>query len=271
MDRKTVSSNAIAVEEGLVNDTEPVQRQEPSRSSRRNQFALAAIACAVSVIVVTTIGMTQLVRHRIALRESSSTGNDWEEAPAPACGSWAKMDARLLAKFDSQRPAGSERNTTLAYACSSNSVIDTMKASKKVTEVTEASCEAWCKSAHKPVPLALATKRWCCAMSSGSCAWTDGFPRAEIVPLTAAKSSALAICRTPGAGEYVCPDKTLHDAIKVDGDGPGLCSQICLPAGLIGIAMKQGGVTRGSCLELGYATWEYLAVHAGVKYNVYSK
>jgi hypothetical protein len=70
--------------------------------------------------------------------------------------------------------------------------------------------------------------------------------------------------------EYDCPDGKMQDAMKLDGDGPGLCSQICLSHSLFGIA-KRHGVVQGTCHASGFNKFQYQAKASGVPYNVYSK
>ncbi|KAJ1615829.1 hypothetical protein T492DRAFT_90737 [Pavlovales sp. CCMP2436] len=65
--------------------------------------------------------------------------------------------------------------------------------------------------------------------------------------LTASHSHLPAVCKSESV-----------EAIKLDGDGVGLCSQICLPAGLLNIAMKHG-VVRGNCVAEGFTVFEYSA------------
>mmetsp|Transcript_26553 Transcript_26553/g.65570 ORF Transcript_26553/g.65570 Transcript_26553/m.65570 type:complete len:453 (+) Transcript_26553:52-1410(+) len=74
-----------------------------------------------------------------------------------------------------------------------------------------------------------------------------------------------AILHTPA----VCSAGKLADTMKMDGDAEGLCSQICLPAGLLKIAMKHG-VTRGTCSATGFSTFKYSTSKAGIAYNVYA-
>ena len=50
---------------------------------------------------------------------------------------------------------------------------------------------------------------------------------------------------------------------------PGLCSQICLPPGLWGVAQKHG-VTNGTCAGAGFTVFQYATSQAGVQYNVYA-
>lgn len=61
----------------------------------------------------------------------------------------------------------------------------------------------------------------------------------------------------------------MHDALKLDGDGPGTCSQICLPHGLWHAAQDHG-VERGRCAERGCGRFAYATAMDGVAYNLYT-
>jgi hypothetical protein len=117
---------------------------------------------------------------------------------------------------------------------------------------------------------------------NGQCSWTNG---ARVMAAADATTSytALEACsaaadastrvvlaaRRESSEEYVCPEEKMQDAIKLDGDGPGLCSQICLPHYLFNIAKKHG-VSSGRCKDLGFTEFQYLARQSGIPYNVYA-
>lgn len=114
----------------------------------------------------------------------------------------------------------------------------------------------------------------------GVCSWVPGGELVATLPSASSAQPATAFvpcAEAPAAlgashspTELVCPADRLQTAMKLNGDGPGLCSQICLPKQLWGAAQRHG-VTEGTCKEEGYTHFDYSSSSTGVPYNCYSK
>jgi len=193
----------------------------------------------------------------------------WLSQNTPLCGAWPSA-------VESSHGAGKDSE----FKCEGGSVVDQMPLSKNAI-VTKDACAAWCESAHPPS--GATGGAWCCQRSVGkdgdSCAWSDSArvltPIDEKGVHSAYVSCPRASAHVLGAAmhiesEYQCPAEKMQDAMKMDGDGPGLCSQICLPHYLFGAA-KGHGVTQGRCSDQGYTNFQYQSSNSGVPYNVYSR
>ncbi|KAG8465728.1 hypothetical protein KFE25_005298 [Diacronema lutheri] len=184
------------------------------------------------------------------------------------CGEWGTVPAETLATYQEANPPSA--HAILAYMCARERTREEMPPPSKGA-ITAKACRNWCEKEHKPPKSAKdVLTGWCCELrNETSCAWTDGKPALTQLPLSAAGASAFEPCPPAGQTEYRCSDNALTDAMALDGDAVGLCSQICLPPSLWKVAQRHG-VTQGTCAEHGMTAFRYVASRAGVKYNVYA-
>lgn len=66
-----------------------------------------------------------------------------------------------------------------------------------------------------------------------------------------------------------CPSKFLTDAVHFNTE-EGLCSQVCLPQGLMKVAAKHGVEYGTTCFDHGFTNFVEAGVNAGVHYFDYS-
>jgi hypothetical protein len=264
-----------------------------------NRSVIAAIGSA-AIVCGAIIGMTELAREGAFSRSRLGAAADpsiddvlaqLAELPTPECGQWAEVEAEILEEYAGAQGAAAS-HTTVAYTCSAGRQQDVMPPSKKGLAATATVCAEWCEKEHALPKDSVGLPDWCCefrdapppppvdptadpavlAPASGgpSCAWSDGLPIPAPVPVESARSSAYTICPAGVLAPYRCTSKVAQDAIKLDGDADGLCSQICLPLALWNVAMKHG-VVHGKCADEGFEKFQYIASRAGIKYNVYAK
>jgi hypothetical protein len=191
-----------------------------------------------------------------------------QEPEPPKCGTWPAAGTPIIAG----------PGMVYAYECASTGLGSPRvnMSLKDGGSPTAAMCAEFCEKLKKPAKYPFGKLGWCCELrgavrdatgeqvAPARCSWMEGEPAVVKLPVALSNVTAYAACAPPARGEYTCPNNTMHDAIKLDGDGPGLCSQICLPPGLFNIAEKRG-VIHGRCDELGVTVFKYVAAQAGVK------
>jgi len=203
---------------------------------------------------------------------SSSTTISWAVAIKPTCGEWT-----------SKADIG---DAEVQYVCKHGA--ETRTISKPGLDAQ--ACEDWCRSSRLPDSDVGA---WCCQLDSTPsgevCTWTEGHAEPELPEGSPYTSSVYLVCPEESSDEddkevdggvtllgkqlnweYQCPSNKKQDAIKIDGDGPNTCSQICLPHHLWGIA-RRNGVIEGNCKDWGYTNFLYQSSNTGIKYNVYAR
>jgi len=170
-------------------------------------------------------------------------------------------------------------------ACSSGHNWEEMPAprSSALQPVNNHSCAAWCRSKGC---------YGCCAAEpvghgrGERCTWCDGTAVVPWVkPREGAETRVIPFCPGDQEGQgpvapaisrswrawrdRPCPDGSVEDAMVLDGEGPGMCSQVCLPLWLWPEAQRHG-VRRGSCRAQGYALFHFWYKTCGVMYAVFT-
>lgn len=74
----------------------------------------------------------------------------------------------------------------------------------------------------------------------------------------------------PRSGPFTCTKGQMQDAMVMDGDGPGLCSQVCLPEALFDAARMRLNAVRGTCAESRCTRFVAARKLLTIPYNVYS-